>query len=67
MTDVKLIEFKIDNGDSPIIAYRIKVNGQDQYSTPFYHITEAKAAAFDECLRASHTEGKIYVSYLSLV
>lgn len=57
-TEVRLIEKKDESGKK---SYRVTVNGADNYY-PFDDETKAKAAAFEEVLRAQR-EGKVYVSW----
>lgn len=63
-TEIKLIETWRENADSPFKMYRVTVNGEDAYS-PFYHLPDAKAASFDECVKAAANGCTILVSYLS--
>ena len=53
-----------ENGDSPYKTHTVKVNDVDVY-TPFYHLPDAKAAAFNEACKAS-LDGPVRVEQIEI-
>jgi hypothetical protein len=58
-SEIKLIQNKSEG------YWRVTVNGKDEYMFPFLDELEAKAAAFDQCIKEIIIGNEITVSYLS--